>query len=277
MPVIKSISCAPRACSCVNAPAIDSLLLVSSLSEHAHIVIMIARMIITMHPTAIASIILVVVVVIVVVIFHASTAPQFKPIITKAQQNDLVATMRNLGDVLDANDIWYVIAFGTLLGAVRHRGMIPWDDDIDIFVKHDDLDKLKHALTNARLRWSVSNNRLVRVHVHDSDLFIDVFVIKTNEHMQVIRCMTDDACSQLPKSAMWFHREYGFPSAWLHERKRFEFDNASLWGPVHSRELLHHWYGSDYMTVCKTNDLLNHAIRVEPEIRMCKIDVVPQY
>lgn len=42
----------------------------------------------------------------------------------------------------DKNELYYTLAFGTLIGAIRHKGFIPWDDDIDVYMPRPDYNRL---------------------------------------------------------------------------------------------------------------------------------------
>lgn len=52
-----------------------------------------------------------------------------------------VEMLRRVADYCDSNGLTYFLAYGTLLGAVRHKGYIPWDDDIDIMMPRRDYDR----------------------------------------------------------------------------------------------------------------------------------------
>jgi lipopolysaccharide cholinephosphotransferase len=49
-----------------------------------------------------------------------------------------ISILREFVRVCDAHGLRYFLAYGTLLGAVRHRGFIPWDDDIDVTMPRGD-------------------------------------------------------------------------------------------------------------------------------------------
>ena len=58
-------------------------------------------------------------------------------------QNKILETMKYIDRLCRENGIVYYIMGGTALGAVRHGGFIPWDDDLDIFMTPDQYEKFK--------------------------------------------------------------------------------------------------------------------------------------
>jgi lipopolysaccharide cholinephosphotransferase len=63
-----------------------------------------------------------------------------------------------LDELCRKNNIQYYIAYGTVLGAVRHGGFIPWDDDIDIMVLGDDYERFQEVCKEQLPDWLFLQN-----------------------------------------------------------------------------------------------------------------------
>lgn len=73
--------------------------------------------------------------------FGAITQDELKNI-----QKTLVELLKEFDQICRDNNITYYLDGGNAIGALRHKGFIPWDDDIDIMIKKDEYEKLKTIL-----------------------------------------------------------------------------------------------------------------------------------
>ena len=60
--------------------------------------------------------------------------------------NDLLNLLKSFDSLCRNNNILYSLYAGSLLGAVREKGFIPWDDDVDVIMVYEEYVKLQSII-----------------------------------------------------------------------------------------------------------------------------------
>ena len=171
-------------------------------------------------------------------------------------------------EITEQNRIDYWACAGTLLGAVRHSGFIPWDNDLDVSIMLSDLKKIKKKLDNhyslAYYECEIGLRVYIKNKDHDDNSetefpFLDVFVCDYyNNH--IIKY-----CGFLSNEGVptWFVADlYPNEHIYKHELyplKKIAFENTTISVPNHEINPLYRTFSDKCLTSCKiSNHVLVH-------------------
>lgn len=79
-----------------------------------------------------------------------------KEITVDELKNIQLDILQKVHEYCEKENIYYSLAYGTLIGAVRHKGYIPWDDDIDICMPRPDYDKFLCHFNDYNKKYKVN-------------------------------------------------------------------------------------------------------------------------
>ncbi|MBR1792254.1 MAG: LicD family protein [Bacteroidales bacterium] len=99
------------------------------------------------------------------------------------------------------NGIRYSLSYGSLLGAIRHKGFIPWDDDMDINMPYPDMVRFKETFQSDRIKYldvdtekgyELPFSRVTDIRTYNrKGLFVKDYGINIDLY-PVVGCPTDD-------------------------------------------------------------------------------------
>ena len=133
--------------------------------------------------------------------------------------------LQRVKHICDENDLHVILSGGTLLGAIRHKGFIPWDDDVDLDIMRADYYRLEEILAKDEelvmkryYRYLVKDQRagyITKIKLKDSEnFFIDIFpkdyVYAPEDEVEQIWEETKALCDEYHSRLKEIFVQYGF-------------------------------------------------------------------
>lgn len=126
----------------------------------------------------------------------------------------MVEILKEVDKICRKHNIPYYLEGGTLLGAIRHKGFIPWDDDLDISVLKRDFPRLKKALQEElpdnliyQDRWTDFNCPIIFAKVRDKHSFFDEYDSRRVKERGIFIDIFPN--EKIP--SMWWKRKVDYP------------------------------------------------------------------
>lgn len=127
-------------------------------------------------------------------------------------QNVILGIAKDIDSLCKKNNIPYYLLGGSCIGAIRHHGFIPWDDDLDIIMSRDNyehfinvcktqMDADKYILQEGQKDWPLdfSKIRLRGTYLHEPEdeyanddmhgIYVDIFPMDCVSDNQVVSCL----------------------------------------------------------------------------------------
>ena len=194
---------------------------------------------------------------------------------TKQSVVDDVYDLLDIFNKITTNlNIPYVIAFGTALGAQRHGGIVPWDDDCDVAILDEDVNQLveiksvfeeEHQCT-LDVSWCgglqlFKNSSPKRIADGKGFPLLDIFVFTKNKTDLTLKC---DHCQQLYMNKRVFSLK-----AWTNTSHDHVFGDLRLRGPTDMKCYLDNTYGDNWNDIAYQD--FDHNAQKPRERVVCRV------
>ena len=174
---------------------------------------------------------------------------------THNQRKQMYQIMKDIHGILSTTNIPYTLCGGSLLGLVRHKGLIPWDDDVDIAIDikyKEKFEGIKQILNKCGYTISsfiggykiypLNGYNVTRYGIINRSInwpFIDVFFYQKHDNIR-----TEFADSRA--RAIWPPEKESFKYSELYPLKLYPFGDFKVYGPANPKAYLNRKFGFDW-------------------------------